>query len=86
MIVIIEFVGTMRRVSGAKKYNISLEEKATMLTLIRKLKEEFLTGKELDQSNMLFLVNGKEIGVLKGFQTELRTNDIVTLIPISHGG
>ena len=85
MIVIIEFVGTMRRVSGAK-YNISLEEKGTMLTLIHKLKEEFLTGKELDYSNMLFLVNGKEIGVLNGLQTELRTNDIVTLIPISHGG
>ena len=86
MIVTIEFVGTMRRVSSAKTDTISLEENATVSTLIHKLQEKFLTGRELGHLNMLFLVNGKEIGILNGLQTELRTNDIVTLIPVSHGG
>jgi molybdopterin converting factor small subunit len=36
--------------------------------------------------NALILVNGKEIGVLKGLDTEIKEDDEVTLIPVSHGG
>ena len=36
--------------------------------------------------NALILVNGKEINVLKGLETELKDGDEVTLIPVSHGG
>jgi molybdopterin converting factor small subunit len=32
------------------------------------------------------LVNGVEVSALKGDETEVKDGDLVTLIPISHGG
>ncbi len=36
--------------------------------------------------NMLILVNGQEIGVLKGLETALKDGDELTVIPVAHGG
>jgi molybdopterin converting factor small subunit len=32
------------------------------------------------------LVNGKEIGVLKGLETKLKDGDELVLVPVVHGG
>lgn len=47
-----------------------------------------LIDPELDdpRPNALILLNGKEISVLKGLETEVAEGDEVTLIPIAHGG
>jgi len=47
-----------------------------------------LIDPELDdpRPNALILLNGKEISVLKGLETEVGQGDEVTLIPIAHGG
>jgi len=37
-------------------------------------------------SNVLVLVNGKEISALKGLETEINEDDEVMVIPVSHGG
>jgi molybdopterin converting factor small subunit len=36
--------------------------------------------------NALILLNGREISVLKGLETEIEEGDEMTLIPIAHGG
>jgi len=36
--------------------------------------------------NALILVNGKEISVLEGLETEVNKGDDVVIIPVSHGG
>jgi len=36
--------------------------------------------------NAIILVNGREIGVLKGLETMISDGDEVTLIPVVHGG
>jgi len=36
--------------------------------------------------NIIVLVNDKDISVLKGLETPIRSNDAVTLVPVSHGG
>ena len=36
--------------------------------------------------NALIMVNGKEMNVLEGLETELHEKDEVTIIPVSHGG
>ena len=70
-------------------------EKATVRNLIQTLVESLPTearnlviDRELNdpRPNSLILLNGKEINVLKGLETEIREGDEVTLIPISHGG
>jgi len=36
--------------------------------------------------NSLILVNGREVSTLKGLDTEIRKGDVITLLPITHGG
>jgi len=36
--------------------------------------------------NVIVLVNDKDISTLQGLETPIRSNDAVTLIPVSHGG
>ncbi len=36
--------------------------------------------------NVIVLVNDKDISVLQGPETLIRSNDTVTLVPVSHGG
>jgi len=43
-------------------------------------------GLQITRSNTLILVNGVEISALDGEQTEVEEDDVVTLIPVSHGG
>ena len=50
--------------------------------------KKLLLNPELDylRPNMLILINGKEISVLKGLETEIKEDDEVIVIPVSHGG
>ena len=50
--------------------------------------KQVLVDPELDdpRPNVLVLLNGTEIGVLKGLKTEVRNGDKLVLIPVSHGG
>jgi molybdopterin converting factor small subunit len=36
--------------------------------------------------HIIVLVNDREIGVLQGLETRVKGNDVVTLIPVAHGG
>jgi len=63
--------------------------------VIHKLAETFspefkrtLVDPELNdpRPNALVLVNGKEISVLDGLETELNKGDEVVIVPVSHGG
>jgi molybdopterin converting factor small subunit len=86
MFVIIEFIGTFRSLMGTKKCNLELEEKATISTLVHRLKAVFSIGEEFDEANMFILVNEKEMSTLNGLKTELRSNDIITMVSVTHGG
>lgn len=87
MIVVVEFVGALHMIANVENYSAELGERATMSSLIQKLKAELFGGEEyFDESNLLIMKNGIEISALKGLQTELKHEDKVTIIPISHGG
>lgn len=87
MIITIEFIGSLQKLVNAKKYSIELEEGASLSILMQEIKKKFPENKSLpDEASFLVMNNGREINVLQGFQTILRNNDYVTLIPISHGG
>ena len=89
----VKFFGVLR--SYAKRVNsrISLDEPANVETLIvklsrlsRKFKELLVTETKELNSNVIVIVNGKEIGVLNGIQTNLHNGDNIILIPVVHGG
>ena len=90
----IRLLGVFRGFSGKSQISLRLG-KATVRnvvqTLAKSLSKEargLLLDAELNDPcpNALILLNGKEINVLNGLETEVKEGDEVTLIPISHGG
>ncbi len=87
MVVSVEFVGALHTLAKVKNYSVELEEGATVSSLMQRLRAELFRGEEFfDASNLLIIKNGREISALKGIQTELKHEDKVAFIPISHGG
>ena len=91
----VKLLGVFRELSGRSQLSVELDEPAVMRKLVKKLAESFslrfkqaLVDPELDasRSNMLILVNGREISVLHGLDTEICDGDDVVLIPVSHRG
>ena len=91
----VKFLGVFRQFSGRNRIPVKLEKPATIGKAIEKLVEAFssefkrtLVDPELEdpRPNALILVNGKEIGVLQGLETEVEDGDEIVLVPVSHGG
>ena len=91
----IKFLGVFRQFSGRNRVLVKLEKPASVGKAIEKLVEAFssefkrtLVDPELEdpRPNALILVNGKEIGVLQGLETEVEDGDEIVLVPVSHGG
>jgi len=92
--VTVRLLGVFRGFSGKSRITLMLEQ-PTVRKLIHELADSLsveakrlLIDLELNDPrlNAIILVNGKEIGVLKGLETEIQDGDEVTLIPVSHGG
>lgn len=90
----IKLLGVLRGVSGKSHISLKLE-KPTVRKMMQKLGESlpnearrlFVDSSISDsQSNMLVLINGKEISALKGLDTRIVEDDEVVVIPVSHGG
>jgi len=91
----VTLLGVFRGLSGRGQLLIELEKPVVVREVIQKLVESFLPefnrvliDPELNdpRPNALILVNGKEVGVLKGLETEVKDGDEIALIPVSHGG
>ncbi len=91
----VRLIGVFRELSGKSQFPIELEEPAVVRNVIHRLAETFspefkraLVDPELNdpRPNALILVNGKEISVLEGLETEVNKGDEVVIVPVSHGG
>ena len=84
--IIVKFLGGSRKIFGTSE--ITIEDKGFSL---RKLIEYLQTKKSdesmiFDTKNTIFAINGTDSSVLEGLETQLNQNDIVSIIPIIHGG
>ena len=94
MAVTVKFIGALRHVSGAGELVLNCKGNVSIRELMREITEEVpaLTRSLLDQQleeptpNVLILVNGREISVLNGLETNLQDGDEVVLVPVVHGG
>ena len=91
----VRLLGVFRGLSGKSQVPLELEETTTIRKIIQKLAGAFspefkrtLIDPELEdpRPNALILVNGKEISVLQGLETEVNHGDEIVLVPVSHGG
>ena len=91
----ITFLGVFQRLSGKKRFQVKLEEPATVEKVVKSLTETFssefkqvLVDSHLDdpRPNALILVGGKEISVLQGLETVVKDSEKIVLLPVVHGG
>ncbi|MEM0384966.1 MAG: MoaD/ThiS family protein [Nitrososphaeria archaeon] len=80
------FVGHLKRLFG--KDCIILEEKVDDIRSLIKYLDHVKLDENVvvDRSNTLILVNGVEISALNGLDTKVNEGDVITLIPVTHGG
>jgi len=91
----VKLVGIFRGLSGKSQLLMDLEGSSYMKDVVQRLTELFspefrrtLIDPELGdpRPNALILLNGKDISVLDGLETQVYDGDEVVLIPVSHGG
>jgi len=91
----VKLIGVFRGLSGRDQLHIDFEKPVSIETMIKKIVELFSHSFKqtlIDpvsndpRPNTIILVNGKEISVLNGIETEVNDGDEIVLIPVSHGG
>ena len=89
----VRFFGIFKNYARKDNSSYLLDDPATVETLMMELSEQIIQFKELFvsglkemKSNMIVIVNGREISVLQGLKTCLNNGDDVIIIPTIHGG
>ena len=94
MTVNVKFIGSFRSLSGKNKVELSVEGSSPIREVVKMIVEELprllraLIDSECEslKTNMLVLVNGKELSVLECFETMIIDGDEVVFVPVVHGG
>ena len=94
MAVTLKFLGALRHASGKETLTLDCKEGASLLDLVDSVTKHLpalrhnLLDEQLEtpKPNALILVNGKEISVLNGLETQLKDGDEVVFVPVVHGG
>ena len=90
----VKFFTSLREITGKKADEIQLQNMITVEELLnllsekygKKFREYIYNKKGKVQDFLSFLVNGRNINVLQGFDTELKQGDIIAIIPPVGGG
>ena len=90
----VKFIGAFRHLSGKTQFTVNFQDSISIRQLIEIITQQLpalnstFSDQELNdsRSNSLILVNGKEISVLNGLETELYAGDEIVFVPVVHGG
>jgi molybdopterin converting factor small subunit len=80
------FVGHLKMLFG-KEYLLlegRVEDIRSLLEYLNRIKLD--KSVSVDRRNTLILVNGVEVSALNGLDTKVNEGDIITLVPVTHGG
>jgi molybdopterin converting factor small subunit len=93
MKITLEFVGVLLGDALEQKRDIEVDDDISMREFLQNAMKthrglvDIVPGDPpRPTSNVIILVNGREIGVLAGLETKLQAGDEVIIIPVSHGG
>lgn len=91
----VKLVGVLHKLAEREDISLRINAPAVVKDAISELTNHFpskfkqvLIDPELNdpRPNVLILINGREINVLKGLETRVKNGDKLLLIPVSHGG
>jgi sulfur-carrier protein len=90
----VKFFTSLREITGKKVDRIQLQDAITVNELVKMLSEkygkkfrEYIYDKDgLTQEFLSFLVNGKNINKMQGFDTKLEDQDVIAILPPVGGG
>lgn len=90
----ITFIGSLTEKYGKDRLMLNINTTYRVIDIIDDLFKDSIQSenslmkenKKNVHSEILILVNGKDITLLNGLNTKLTNGDQVTLLPISHGG
>jgi len=90
----VKFFTSLREITGQKVDKILSQSTITVDELMTLLSEkygknfrEYIYNKKGEvQGFLLFLVNGKNINIMQGFDTKLKEDDVVAILPPVGGG
>ncbi|MCS7112998.1 MAG: MoaD/ThiS family protein [Nitrososphaerota archaeon] len=88
----VELLGALARIAGSRYIRIEVADDTTVrgiLSIVKGMRpgmEEYIVLRGDTASNIIVLVDGRDIGVLDGLETKLRDGCKITLIPVIHGG
>ena len=90
----VKFFTSLREITGKKVDKIQLQNTITVNELITVLSEkygknfrEYIYNQKGDVQEFLsFLVNGKNINIMQGFDTKLQEMDVIAILPPVGGG
>ena len=91
----LRLVGSLAGFAGKSEVAVALDGNASVRSLFETLEGMF--GAELQRALVdpemndprprnLILVNGVEISLLEELDTKLKDHDVVTIVPVTHGG
>lgn len=94
MTITVKFLGALRHISGAGGLALNIKGALSIKELMNEIVRETpalkpsLIYQQLEdlRSNALILVNGREISVLNGLETNLEDGDEIVFVPVVHGG
>jgi molybdopterin synthase sulfur carrier subunit len=90
----IKFFTSLREITGKKVDQLQLQNNLTVDELItilsekygKKFREYIYNNKRQPQEYLSFLVNGTNINNIQGFDTKLKNEDVVAILPPVGGG
>ncbi len=90
----VKFFTSLREITGKKVDELQLQTAITVDELLTLLSEkygknfrEYIYNKKGEVQGFLsFLVNGKNVNIMQGFDTKLQKNDVVAILPPVGGG
>jgi molybdopterin converting factor small subunit len=90
----VKLLGAFKKAYGSGEFSLRLNGKRKLADVVREIAEvsvelgRVLIDPELGdpRPNAVILVNGREISVLDGLETEIGDGDEIVLIPVIHGG
>jgi len=79
-------MGSLKKIFSTDSFTFN-ESNSTVQSVINYLMEKQPeNSNEFDGKNIMIAINGKDSSALSGSETSIKSGDIITIIPIIHGG